>query len=82
MTKSIRACSPCPKCSTFKTRVVCTKRDEKTNAVIRRRHCYVCNHRWYTMQYPEVVIRTKEVKWIGKNGSNAQFVALDNVLYP
>ena len=79
MTNSIRAYSPCPKCSTFKTRVVCTKRDEKGNIIIRRRHCYVCNHRWYTMQYPEVVIRNKEVKWIGKNGSDAKFVSLDHL---
>ena len=46
---------PCPKCGQLRTRVVCTKRD-KEGVTIRRRWCPVCEHRWYSLQYPEVVI--------------------------
>ncbi len=70
-----QAYAPCPECGLFRTRVVCTKRssDGKT---IRRRCCLICEHRWYTMQYPEVAIEKKEIKWIGKNGCEAEHVVL------
>ena len=57
---------PCPKCGQLRTRVVCTKRD-KEGVTIRRRKCPICEHRWYSLQYPEVVIKTGEVKWKGRN---------------
>ena len=63
----------CPKCAQIRTRVVCTKRDD-SGVVIRRRYCFICEHRWYTMQYPEVAINKSEVKWIGRNGCKAEFV--------
>jgi len=63
----------CPKCGQPRTRVVCTKRDE-AGVLIRRRCCFICEHRWYTMQYPEVAITNSEVKWIGRNGCKAEFV--------
>ena len=62
----------CPKCSFVRTRVVCTKRAED-GVTIRRRWCPDCDHRWYSIQYPEVAIEDSEVKWI-KTGSKAQFV--------
>ena len=63
---------PCPKCCKLRTRVVCTKRADD-GVTIRRRRCPNCDHRWYSIQYPEVAIEDSEVKWI-KTGSNAQFV--------
>lgn len=63
---------PCPKCASLRTRVVCTKRDDD-GITIRRRWCPACEHRWYSLQYPEVVIKSSEVKW-GKSGSDAKFV--------
>jgi len=63
---------PCPKCSGVRTRVVLTKR-AKDGITIRRRHCRECDHRWYSIQYPEVPVEENEVKWI-KTGSKAQFV--------
>ena len=63
---------PCPKCNQLRTRVVLTKR-AKDGITIRRRHCRECDHRWYSIQYPEVPVEENEVKWI-KTGSNAQFV--------
>ena len=63
---------PCPKCGQLRTRVVCTKRAED-GVTIRRRRCVVCDHRWYSIQYPEVPVANQEIKWIG-TGSNAKFI--------
>ena len=71
MTNKIQA--DCPECGEGRTRVVCTRRDN-IGVFIRRRHCLTCDHRWYTMQYPEVSIKNREVKWVGKNGRNAKFI--------
>ena len=62
----------CPKCDEARTRVVLTKR-AKDGVTIRRRCCISCEHRWYSIQYPEVAVEDSEVKWI-KTGSNATFV--------
>ena len=62
----------CPKCAEARTRVVCTKRTPD-GVTIRRRRCVICEHRWYSIQYPEVAVEDGEVKWI-KTGSNAKFV--------
>ena len=62
----------CPECGKGRTRVVCTKRAED-GVTIRRRRCPNCDHRWYSIQYPEIAIEDNEVKWI-KTGSKAQFV--------
>ena len=62
----------CPKCAESRTRVVLTKR-AKDGITIRRRCCISCEHRWYSIQYPEVAVEDGEVKWI-KTGSNATFV--------
>ena len=62
----------CPKCSEMRTRVVLTKR-AKDGVTIRRRCCISCEHRWYSIQYPEVAVQDNEVKWI-KPGSKAEFV--------
>ena len=62
----------CPKCAEARTRVVLTKR-AKDGITIRRRCCMTCEHRWYSIQYPEVAVEDGEVKWI-KTGSNATFV--------
>jgi len=62
----------CPKCAERKTRVVLTKR-AKDGITIRRRCCISCEHRWYSIQYPEVAVEEGEVKWI-KTGSNAEFI--------
>ncbi len=61
----------CPNCGNTRTRVVCTKRSEN-KITIRRRWCPTCEHRWYSIQYPEVPVENKEIKWIG-TGRNAKF---------
>ena len=61
----------CPKCTVNKTKVVCTKR-APDGVTIRRRKCIICDHRWYTIQYPEVAVSDHEIKWVG-TGSNARF---------
>jgi len=61
----------CPNCNVARTRVVCTKR-APDGVTIRRRRCVICDHRWYTIQYPEVAVSDHEIKWVG-TGSNARF---------
>jgi transcriptional regulator NrdR family protein len=63
---------PCPKCSTLRTKVVCTRRTSD-KIIIRRRKCIVCEHRWYSIQYPEVPVANQEIKWIAA-GRNAKFI--------
>ena len=62
----------CPECGNGRTRVVCTKR-AADGVTIRRRKCVVCDHRWYSIQYPEVPVLDQEIKWL-KTGSNARFM--------
>jgi len=61
----------CPECGQGRTRVVCTKR-ATDGVTIRRRRCVICDHRWYSVQQPEVPVSDHEIKWIG-TGSNAKF---------
>ena len=62
----------CPECGNGRTRVVCTKR-APDGVTIRRRKCIVCEHRWYSIQYPEIAVSNGEIRWIG-TGRNARFV--------
>ena len=62
--------APCPKCSKLRTKVVCTRRTSD-KIIIRRRKCIVCEHRWYSIQYPEVPVANQEIKWM--KGDVAKF---------
>ena len=53
---------PCPQCSTVKTKVIDTNTSVQ-NIRIRRRICLQCNHRWYTIQYPEVSVNDDKIKY-------------------
>ena len=53
----------CPSCGTYNTRVVMTRSvDIDGYATIRRRACNRCDHRWYSGQGPESVVK---VDWEG-----------------
>ena len=52
----------CPKCHSLNAKVVCIKYDEEGSAV-RRKLCLDCEHRYYTLQYPETHIETREIKY-------------------
>jgi len=60
----------CPNCGNTRTRVVLTKRSAN-KMTIRRRWCPTCEHRWYSIQYPEVPVLDQEIKWM--KGNNAKF---------
>ena len=62
----------CPECGHGRTRVVCTKR-APDGVTIRRRKCVACEHRWYSIQYPEIAVSNGEIRWI-ETGSNARFI--------
>ena len=62
----------CPKCTIAKTNVVCTKR-APDGVIVRRRKCNACDHRWYTVQYPEIAVSNAEIRWV-KTETTAKFV--------
>ena len=53
---------PCPECKSLRGKVICIKYDEDGSAV-RRKLCLDCKHRYYTLQYPEVHIKNREIKY-------------------
>ena len=57
---------PCPECNTRSCKVICIKYDEYGRA-IRRKFCLNCKHRWYTVQYPEALIESREIAYT-RNG--------------
>ena len=62
----------CPLCKSTSIKCVCTKRTD-SGLIVRRRVCVVCNHRWYSIQYPEVPVDKSEIKWI-KTGTTVAYV--------
>jgi len=58
--------APCPKCGSQVTDVIMT-RSTKDNDKIRRRHCFSCGHRYYTVQPAEMVADRSSIKWIRRN---------------
>ena len=62
MAKRIHLVPKCPNCGKRNSHVVLTT--EAINGkfdIIRRRHCYSCDHRWYTGQVLEVAI--EGIEW-------------------
>jgi len=53
---------PCPKCESLSIEVVCIKYDEE-NCAVRRKLCRDCEHRFYTLQYPEAIVSNREIKY-------------------
>lgn len=52
----------CPHCNSVRVEVVCTACTANGERV-RRKHCLICEHRWYTVQLPEVVVSAYDVRW-------------------
>jgi transcriptional regulator NrdR family protein len=57
----------CPDCGCHRVEVVITtySTDEQ---IVRRRHCFACDARWYTLQSPEVLLDKKDFTWIERAG--------------
>lgn len=59
----------CPKCGSRNSRVVMSKETADGGALVRRRRCFACDHRWYGLQAPEEAVAKGVVAWKGKSGS-------------
>ena len=35
----------------------------ETGGTLRRRHCKVCDYRWYSYQDPEILVKSHQVVW-------------------
>lgn len=58
---------PCPKCRHLITKVV-RSGAEDGGQIVRRRLCPACDHRWFTLQEPEYVVKPELVRWSGNEG--------------
>ena len=63
---AIKRCPACPECRSRLSRVVLGKEAED-GGQLRRRHCEICDHRWYTIQPAEQEIPKSQV-FFGKTG--------------
>lgn len=52
----------CPKCNTDAAKVIMTRK-AMDESIFRRRHCPLCDHRWYTYQPPEQPIPHYAIEW-------------------
>tara|TARA_Y100001973_G_scaffold14122_1_gene20196 strand:+ start:521 stop:742 length:222 start_codon:yes stop_codon:yes gene_type:complete len=62
----------CPECKNTRTKIVLTRRGED-GVTIRRRVCVSCDYRWYSIQYPEIPVLRKEIKWV-EGGRNIKII--------
>ena len=47
----------CPNCGAYTKQKVVTSKKNSEKITIRRRYCFGCEHRWYTLQYPEFSVK-------------------------
>ena len=51
----------CPKCGKFLSKIKQTLYS-KNNEIVRRRHCDICDHRWWTIQVQEKNLNPETTK--------------------
>lgn len=61
MTRTNNRCN-CPSCRHPASRVVTTF-NLSDGRIVRRRRCPECDHRWYTQQEPEFIIKPESLHW-------------------
>ena len=57
----------CPKCNQLTRQKVIRSQRNSEKVIIRRRLCMVCEHKWHTVQYPEVTIEDKKAGYVRLN---------------
>ena len=57
----------CPKCNELTRQKVIRSERNSEKVIIRRRLCMVCEHKWHTVQYPEVIIEDKKAGYVRQN---------------
>ena len=57
----------CPKCDELTRQKVIRSQRNSEKVIIRRRLCMVCEHKWHTVQYPEVTIEDKKAGYVRLN---------------
>ena len=67
---------PCPECDSLSCKVICIKYD-KDGIAVRRKQCLNCDHRYYTVQYPESYVENREIKYT-KNGRQVVVFPLES----
>ena len=57
----------CPKCNELTRQKVIRSQRNSEKVIIRRRLCMLCEHKWHTVQYPEVTIEDKKAGYVRLN---------------
>ena len=57
-----RVACPCPKCREPLTKVLCSGWEDG-GEIVRQRKCPNCEHKWFTAQEPEYIVRPELVGW-------------------
>lgn len=57
----------CPKCNELTRQKVIRSQRNSEKVIIRRRLCMSCEHKWHTVQYPEVTIEDKKAGYVRLN---------------
>jgi transcriptional regulator NrdR family protein len=71
----------CPACDSSRTNVVSTQLIADGRR-IRRRHCVICDHRFYTEQPVETVLKPWQISWSREDGGKSQVRYVPNPAQP
>jgi transcriptional regulator NrdR family protein len=71
---AIKRCPPCPECGSKLSRVVLGK-EGQNGEQLRRRHCEICDFRFYTIQPAEQEIPKSQVDF-GPRGTKVKILAI------
>lgn len=63
----------CPNCGHNPSKVVSVVKGGEGDTILRRRHCPSCDHRWYTLQEPELLLPKHAVSFYRKDGNAPAF---------
>lgn len=55
----------CPECNHWISKVV-QSNEQRDGRIVRRRHCVRCDHKWFTVQPPEVSVDRERVVYRDK----------------
>ena len=56
----------CPGCKTYSDQKVVRSDRNSKFIIIRRRECYECGHKWFTIQYPEMIVPDIQARYASR----------------
>ena len=56
----------CPGCKMYSDQKVIMSQRNSKFITIRRRLCYKCGHKWFTIQYPEMIVPDIQARYASR----------------